>query len=318
MRAIVAVTDLTGGSDGALRTAGRMAARTGAALHVVHGAGLLGLSLREAFPLLQVACPETLLERMGQQLRRTVPAPLADRARRHLGYGPAHQAARERARAVSARVVVAGAQAMDGDALSALVLETDAAVLVVRDGQAPPFARVLVPVADEDIAGGTLGDACAWLRPLERDGALLSDVHVLHVCRRLADWRGIGARFEAQVRAVEHEARRMAGVFHRHVRWSAAPWPAIVQATAEVAADLVVLRPRRDAPGGADRTWMRVAAHARCDVLLLPPATGERPRRTEAEEQGRRGGVVDEGPDGEREAGMAEATAGGLAPWGTG
>lgn len=97
-------------------------------------------------------------------------------------------------------------------------------------------------------------------------------MHVVHVSRRLADWRRIGDRFEAEVRAVEEEVRRMGGVFHRHVRWSGAAWPAIVAAAREVDADLVVLRPRDAGDDGAGRTWAAVTAQARTNVLLLPAA----------------------------------------------
>lgn len=273
MRAIVAVTDLTDGSDGALRAAGRMCARTGASLHVVHAAGWIGRPLREAFALLQ-ADLAGLDARMDAQLRRTVPFPVAEKARCHLRFGAAAEAVRDRVRALSAATVVVGARV---DELAALVAAVDAPVLVVRDGQVPPFERVLVPLGGADLVARTLRDACAWLCPFERGAdAMLADVHVLHVARRLADWRGIGPRWEAGVREVEAGARRMGGVFHRHVRWSVEPWPMIVAAAAEVEADLVVMRPARPVGEGTapDRTWMRVVERAPCGVLLLPPGDG--------------------------------------------
>ncbi|HVH14078.1 MAG TPA: universal stress protein, partial [Longimicrobium sp.] len=204
MRAIVAVTDLTDGSDGALRAAGRMCARTGASLHVVHAAGWIGRPLREAFALLQ-ADLAGLDARMDAQLRRTVPFPVAEKARCHLRFGAAPEAVRDRVQALPAATIVVGAR---GEDLTALVAAVDAPVLVVRDGQVPPFERVLVPVGDADVAARTLRDACAWLCPFEREDAMLADVHVLHVARRLADWRGIGPRWEAGVREVEAGARR--------------------------------------------------------------------------------------------------------------
>lgn len=273
MRAIVAVTDLTDGSDGTLRAAGRICARTGASLHVVHAAEWIGRPLREAFSLLD-ADLAGLDARMEAQLRRTVPFPVAEKARCHLRFGTVSEAVRDRVRALSAATVVVGAR---GGGLAALVAAVDAPVLVVRDGQVPPFERVLVPVGDADLSDRTLRDACAWLCPLERgENAMLADVHVLHVARRLADWRGIGPRWETGVREVEARVRRMGGVFHRHVRWSVEPWPMIVAAATEVEADLVVMRPGRPAARGItpDRTWMRVVERAPCGVLLLPPADG--------------------------------------------
>lgn len=286
MRAIVAVTDLTCGSDEALRAAARMAGQTGAPLHVVHGAGLTGLPLREAFPLLEAAPESALRERMGQQLRRAMPPGCAERARLHVSYAPAPEAVRERERETPAAVVVVGARAAGACSLPALAAGARAPVLVVRDGPVPPFERVLVPVGAGDLARRTLNDACAWLRPLERGAeATLAQVHVLHVCRRLGEWRGIGTRFENHVRGAERELRRMAGVFHRHVRWSMAPAPSIAAAAAEVEADLVVLRPGRAAAkeSGAERTWIGVAERVRCGVLLLPAADDAR-EPAEAEE----------------------------------
>jgi nucleotide-binding universal stress UspA family protein len=286
VRPILVVSDLTHASDEALRAAARLAARSGAALHVVHCAGLVGMPLREALPRLECAPPALLSCRLGEQVRRAVPESQAARTVLRVEYRAVHDGAMEAARAVQAQLVVVGTDAMRSP-LAALAAAADVPVLVVRDAAPPPFERVLVPLGAADLDAGTLRLACAWLRPFEGGaGAILPQVHVVHVSRRLADWRRIGDRFEAEVRAVEEDIRRMGGVFHRHVRWSGAAWPAIVAASRELDADLVVLRPGPgDAPDDrAGRTWTAVVEGARSNVLLLPrhPALSGPAGRVEA------------------------------------
>jgi nucleotide-binding universal stress UspA family protein len=284
VRAILGVSDLTPASDEALRMAARLAAASGAGLHLVHCAGLVGMPLREVLPLLE-KCPPTLLAaRLGEQIRRALPEGQADGALPHVEYRPAAEGALHTRRAVGAELVVVGMDAIEPPSLAAVVA-AGAPVLVARDAAPPPFERVLVPLGAPDLAARTLRLACEWLRPFEND-AVLPEMHVLHVSRRLADWRAIGDRFEAEVRAVETEVRRMGGVFHRHVRWSGAPWPAIVAASREMEADLVILRPDRGTrPADRDgRTWQAVVQQARTNVLLLPgsPAPSCPPQAVEA------------------------------------
>jgi nucleotide-binding universal stress UspA family protein len=273
VRPILVVSGLTHASDEALRAAARLATASGAALHVVHCAGLVGMPLREVLPLLETAPAALLAGRLGEQIRRALPDRQAGGAVPRVEYRPAPQGTLHARHAVDAGLVVVGTDASGTAALPALVAAAQVPVLVVRDAAPPPFERVLVPLGPADLAGGTLRLACEWLRPLEH-AAVLPEMHVLHVSRRLADWRGIGDRFEAEVRAVEEGVRRMGGVFHRHVRWSGAPWPAIVAASRELVPDLVVLRPGRGPARDprAGRTWTAVVEQARSNVLLLPGA----------------------------------------------
>lgn len=274
MRPILAVSDLTDASDEALRAAARLAARSGAALHVVHCAGLVGMPLREVLPLLESAPPALLARRLGEQIRRALPEAQAARTVGHMEYRAVHEGAPAAARAVNAGLVVVGTDALALAPVAALMAAASVPVLVARDAAPPPFEHVLVPVGAADLDGGTLRLACEWLRPFETGtGALLPQLHVLHVSRRLADWRRIGDRFEAEVRAEEEDVRRVPGVFHRHVRWSGAAWPAIVAAARELDAGLVVLRPGRSKTDDrAGRTWTAVVQHVRGNVLLLPGA----------------------------------------------
>lgn len=273
MPPILVVSDLTHASDEALRAAGRLAARCGAALHVVHCAGLVGKQLREVLPLLQAASPALLSHRLEEQVRRVVPERHEVRSVCHVEYRAVPEGVLGTARAVRAQQVVAGLDAIGSASVASLAATAGVPVLVVRDSAPPPFERVLVATSETDLDAETLRLACEWLRPFEAGaGVILPELHVLHVSPTLADWRRIGARFEAEVRAVEDDVRRMKGVFHRHVRWARTAWPAIVAAARELAPDLVVLRPGRgDAPDDpAGRTWRAVVEQVRSNVLLLP------------------------------------------------
>lgn len=274
MRAILVLSDLTRASDEALRTAARMAARTGAGLHVLHDVGVVGLPLREAYPLLERTAHDRLLARLEEQLHRTLP-PGGEPASRHLDYRALPEAARDRARAVAAELIVAGPHAADDAGLAALAAAAGYPVLLARGAGAPPFRRVLVPAGPGDL-GATLPRACAWVQRWEAEPGAepRAGVHVLHVCPRLRDWRETGARLDAEIRAVEEDVWRASGRLQRHVRWAPAPGPAILQAAVDTEADLIVLRPRPAGASGATRTWRTVTAQAGCSVLLLPPGDG--------------------------------------------
>lgn len=161
MRTILAVSDLTPASDEAVRAAGRLAARCGAPLHVVHCTGLVGRPLREALPSLESAPAALLSARLGEQVRRVVPDGQAARAVCHVEYRALHAGTAETARATGARLVVVGMDATDPGAAAALVAAGGVPVLVARDAGPPPFERVLVPLSAADVDGGTLRLACA-------------------------------------------------------------------------------------------------------------------------------------------------------------
>jgi nucleotide-binding universal stress UspA family protein len=269
---ILVVSDLTHASDEAVRAAGRLAWASGAALHVIHCAGLVGRPLREVLPLLEAAPVTLLAHRLEAQIRRAAPSCVAERGVAHVEHRSVPGGTLHVADAVDAALVVVGMDGAGAAALPALSAAAGMPVLVARDAAPPPFQRVLVPLDAADVDAGTLRTACAWLRPFQdRRPSVLPEVHVLHVSGRLADWRGIGHRFEADVRAVETDVRGTGGVFHRHVRWSGAAWPAITDASRELDADLVILRPPRGLPTHG-RTWSAVVEQARTNVLLLPGA----------------------------------------------
>lgn len=280
MRSILVVSDLTPGSEAALRAGGRIAEANGGALHVFHGAGLIGLTLREALPRLAPGVAEARAGALEEQLRAAAPRHAHD-ASRHIDPRTAHDGVVARARQVGATLIVLPAELSSADRIVARALAASTPVLVVGEGDGAPFERVLVPLGSDEITSRTLRSACEWLHPLEISGTgTLAEVHVLHVCRTLREWRCIGERFQAKVRATEREVRRMTGVFHRHVRWARVPWREIVLAAREVGAELIVLRPCHPAAEGEERTWRGVVDQARCSVLLLPSVAGPDAPRT--------------------------------------
>ena len=280
MRSILVVSDLTPGSEAALRAGGRIAEAGGGALHVFHGAGLIGLTLREALPRLAPGAAEALAGTLEEQLRAAAPEH-APAASRHVDPRTAEDGVLARARQVGATLIVLPAGISSAARIVARALAASTPVLVAGEGGGAPFERVLVPLGSDEITSRTLRSACEWLHPLEvSSSGTLAEVHVLHVCRTLRDWRSIGERFEAEVSATESEVRRMEGVFHRHVRWAGIRWPEIVLAARELGTELIVLRPRHPAAEGEERTWRSVVDHARCSVLLLPPGAGPDAPRT--------------------------------------
>jgi hypothetical protein len=115
---ILVVSDLTHASDEALRAAGRLAARCGAVLHVVHCAGLVGKQLREVLPLLQTASPALLSQRLEEQVRRVVPERHEVRTVCHVEYRAVPEGALGTVRAVHAQQVVVGLDAIGSGAMS--------------------------------------------------------------------------------------------------------------------------------------------------------------------------------------------------------
>lgn len=103
MRSILAVSDLTPASDGALSAAADLALRTGAELHVIHTMDVVGMPLWEA---LQVDVGRRIEDAQGElaeQVRRAVPGGLT--ASCVLGYHGVRDSVLRRAREVGAGLI---------------------------------------------------------------------------------------------------------------------------------------------------------------------------------------------------------------------
>jgi nucleotide-binding universal stress UspA family protein len=108
MRSILAVTDLTPGSDRALSTAAGIAVRKGAELHVVHAMEIVGMTLREAVHTDVGRRIRDAKSALAEQVRRAVPdhCPVASCA---LDFQRVQDAVPLRAREVGADLLVLGA-----------------------------------------------------------------------------------------------------------------------------------------------------------------------------------------------------------------
>ena len=108
MRSILAVSDLTPGSDEALSTAAGIAVRKGAELHVVHSMEIVGMTLREALHTDVGRRIRDAESALAEQVRRAVPdhCPVASCA---LAFQRTQDAVLLRAREVGADLLVLGA-----------------------------------------------------------------------------------------------------------------------------------------------------------------------------------------------------------------
>lgn len=269
MRSIVVVSDLTPNSDPAVRCAGGIAASAGATLHVLHATGLVGRPLREAVPLLSAQSTLRMETALGAQLRRAVPAAVS--VRPHLSHHGTPEAARERVQSTGADLLVMASDSGPARGHAWSIREAVSAVgcpvLVARSGD-PRYRRVVIPAARDELGSARLASTCGWFRHLFSGAARRAEIHVLHVCARLSEWREAAPALESEVRGLEDDGWGPGGIVHSHVRWSALPAPQIVAAASAEAADLIVLRPR-SAPGSLG-TSRHVAERAQCGVLLLP------------------------------------------------
>lgn len=292
MRVILAASDLTDLTEEGLRAGAAIARTTGAALHVLQGAGAVGLTLREAIPHLEPGAQQRLRDRLRERVRAALDPAQAEATECHASVHDTLDALPGAARELEADLVVVGAAFLRRPsglaALGRLRRGVGCPVLVARADGGPPYRNVLVAVGGEDLDAGTLQAACEWLAPLYDAGRARrrADIHVLHVASSLREWREAGAPLEQAVREAE-SLTWWTGLLHEHVGWAQAPAGRILESAADEQADLVVLGPRR--PRGAGRadphTWETVASEARCSVLLMPAG---RPRgAAAAAEQGR-------------------------------
>jgi nucleotide-binding universal stress UspA family protein len=156
MRSILAVSDLTPGSDEALSTAAGIAVRKGAELHVVHAMEIVGMPLREALHTDVGRRIRDAESALAEQVRRAVPdhCPIASCA---LDFQRIQDSVLLRAREVGADLLVLGAAdppppggAGHLRALHGLVGLAPVPCLLVRSPLGHALARVLVPLS----AGG--------------------------------------------------------------------------------------------------------------------------------------------------------------------
>lgn len=293
MRSILAVSDLTAASDGALSSAAALAVLTGAELHVVHSLEIVGMPLWEA---LQADVGRRIQDAecaLAEQLRRAIPEGCTV-ASCTLGFHNLQDRVLLRAREAGAELVVFGAAdpRTPGGARHLRVFEDVAGVvavpcLLVRNPLDPPFVRVLLPLSAAEVGQGVLADACEWLTSLEPTPVHrpVTELQVLHVASESFEWRDLAPALGRELcwaggqRPWQTRLR-----IRRSIRWNAAAHMEILRVTAEQAPDLVLLGPGcgvANSPAFLKDARDILCRRLPCSVLVLP---GTLPRRGGADQ----------------------------------
>ena len=307
-RSILAASDLTPASDAVVRAAARLAAATGAELHLLHAFEPVFPSYpdrtvdpeaAEAFEHLPFRARLREAEQaLWAQLRRAAPGAPAPAGSAVL-VDPPHGAVLRRAREVGADLVVLGphrerliADRLLGTTADRVIREADCPCLVVRGELALPLGRVTVPIDPADPALGALDVALALAsgvggraRAGELTGSMLRVLHLAPPIRGAAEFLPERAVVgPGMSRAVEDAIARAGGCAEVEVReevvFGGPPAAEIARLAAEDGTDLIVLGTHgRGAVGRAlaGSVGSELARSAPCPVLLVPPRLWRRP-----------------------------------------
>lgn len=291
LRSILVATDLGPGSDVIVNSAGRLAARTGAELHLLHSLEFSQRAVeatgRKAFR----AQIDEAEERLRQQVNRTVPEGVSVASSRVIIYA-AHRAILERAKEVGADLIVLGPHR--GSAVGAHFLGTtadrvirtaDVPCLVVTKLLAERVERIGVPLDFPDVARGALETALAWGLEMDRSGEDAAEdgpeIRVMHVGWSIE--RFDNPDMEDRVirpglaRQVEHARSRVPGSdtldVGIDVLWANKPAEATLRWVEDQQTDLLVMGTRGTA--GLKRALIgsmarSIARQSPCPVLLVP------------------------------------------------
>ena len=315
-RPVLAASDLTAASDAVVRTAARIAAATGAELHLLHAMETLFPSYPEPEAAPELAGAEGvplrlrlrlrgMEEALGGQLRRAAPEAAAPDGSVVQVDAP-HRAVVRRARQLGAGLVVLGPHRLRpvGDRLlgttaDRVIRAAECPVLVARGETRLPLRRITVPIDPRDPAAAALDVALGMARALgahARDGELAGvELRVLHLARPARGAEGwtparavVGPEMSPAVEAALARAGGCAEVEVREeVAWGGPPAREIVRLAAEDATDLLVLGTHGRGMLGralAGSVGSEVARAAPCPVLLVPPRMWRRgERRTTSE-----------------------------------
>lgn len=294
IRSILAATDLSDPSDGALRAAGALAAFTGAELHVLHAFDLPPTPYSDEDSLVSPTFGGRLREAeraLDEQIRRMVPDAV-EVASRGVQIYVAHRAIAERAEAVSADLVVLGPhrrRSAPGEFLGStadrVIRTASMPCLVVRSHLKLPLHRVVVPFDLSEPSRGALDVAIDWgaalAGPLD-EGCAVLDLRVVHVLpprvvHDLPSGRAVvGPELHRQVEDSLARSERTSEVLvQEELLWGEAAPEAITTYADREKADLIVLATHGH--GAVKRALLgsvasAVVRRAQCSVLLVPPA----------------------------------------------
>lgn len=288
IQSILVASDLSGSASEVLRTAGALAALTGAELHAVHAAepgGAAGAAGKRRH-----ADAERSLD---DAARSAVPETVAVTSA-HVAAGRSHEVILHRADEVQADLLVIGPHRGGPEVRQALGTTADRLVrtsgipcLIVHGQMSLPLRRVLVPSDLSDAARGALDLALVWAAALRMPTASgeQTRVQVLHVRPEPLDGGDAGDADGASgaVRALQGEVKAagdrtgcaMLLQVEDQVAEAEGPAAEILRRAADGEADLLVLGTHGESARVRERVGSvssEVARRARCPVLLVPPA----------------------------------------------
>lgn len=293
LRSILAATDLESGSDAIVRSAAILAARTGAELHLLHSLGLPAVpsdgTMRSAGFFAQL---EWAQEALHAQAERTMPEGVRTASEKAIIY-VAHKAILDRAREVSADLIVvgphrgaeAGARFL-GTTADRVIRTAEVPCLVVVKPLSERIRRIGVPLDCSDPSQGALEIALAWGLQLasgaEAGGAGAPGIRVMHVGWPVErdddpqiEERTLRPQLERQVeRAVAAVPGAESMDIGIEVLWENDPRDATARWAETAGIDLLVMGTH--GRGGLERALIgsvasSVARHAPRPVLLVPP-----------------------------------------------
>jgi nucleotide-binding universal stress UspA family protein len=289
LRALLVGVDLSDSSTEVLRSAAHLAARTGAALHVVHATGLDidpdFLPARHSFPDRVEAVEVALEEFVAEAIPASVPVASA-KVRIDL----AHRALVASAIETSADLIVLGPhrnpgleQRVLGSTADRVLRTSPVPCLLVRGQLNLPFRRAIVPIDLSEPAREALETAlwlCHAVRKPDRWPTDLRVVHVLpHYIRPVGDMAPGHARVESgfhgivqEVLSQPHAADGM--LVREELLWGDSAAVTTLAYARELGADLLALGTH--GRGAIARFLIgsvasAVTREAACSVLVVPP-----------------------------------------------
>lgn len=287
---ILVASDLTEASNLVVRTAGQIAAATGARLHLVHAFDIPAPS----GPVQDSDDRPNFLDRVRQarealnsQVQSEVPEGVTIGECRVEIY-VAEKAIAELAESLQAQLIVVGPHGrrrMGDDFLGGtadrVIRAARIPVLVVRAAIPLPLQRVVTPVDRSEVATSALEVAIDWAGALAPEGSP-AEVIAVHILPRALNTPELNLDPEEIRQGIHREVERVAEqvlpetrvTVLEEVRWGESAVDEIVSYLQEAPADLVVMGTH--GPGIVKRFLIGsvasgVARQAPCSVLLVPP-----------------------------------------------
>jgi nucleotide-binding universal stress UspA family protein len=289
MRAVLVGSDLGPRSDAVVRGAAALALGSGAALHVVHALGMVGMPLREAVAALETGADRRARGALDEQLRRVL-GKGSDPALPAVDFRCAPAALLERARELDPGVVVVGAGSSDAAEDPAgtpfrVAARSARPVLVLRGPLHWPPRSVLYAAEEPGASGDDLRHACDWLRracppPSPRKPPM--ELLVLHAAQGPRAPPDGAAALAREARRAGHRQLRVTGIRDpRHGRPPATPAGHVLDWAGRMAPDLLLLHRHPGDPAPVrERAWYQALLRSPCPVCLLP-GSGEPAARWE-------------------------------------